>query len=336
MALDISPFIKRVARGKHGSENLDQAEAQAVFSALLQPDADMLQLGAFLIGQRMKGESSAELAGFVTAARAHVPGFPQQFSQQSPHQSLQQSFQQSFQQIAPTGAVDLPCYAGKRRDAHTYVLAALQARDRGIPVVVHGVGQIDGRVTAWQVLQTAGVQRAMSVADAAKVLALDGIVYIDLAEMNPDLFRLYHLRARLGVRSFANTVARLLNPLQCEGQLNGFFHTPYADYMAEANVRLGQPRSLIFMGAEGEPELYADRQKVMVKQQGDRFSRVSFPAAGLPVYPREAMDAALLQDNFAMMLQGVMSERQMAVMQQMKHAFDWAAQGVLPVDWCEE
>jgi anthranilate phosphoribosyltransferase len=33
--------------------------------------------------------------------------------------------------------------------------------------------------------------------------------------------------------------------------------------MAQANVLFGQRRSLIFMGVEGEPELYADRQKIV-------------------------------------------------------------------------
>jgi len=314
--MDISPFIKRVARGKHGSENLQQSEARDVLRALLNTDADMLQLGAFLIGQRMKGETSAELAGFVEAVRAGINGFGRD--------------------VAAAGAVDLPCYAGKRRDAHAYLIAAMQARDRGIPVVVHGVEHIDGRVTAWQVLQAAGVKRATSLAAAVTILDNEHIVYIDLAELSPDLFRIYNLRSRLGVRSFANSVARLINPLRCGGQLNGFFHTPYADYMAAANVLLGQPRSLIFMGAEGEPELYADRQKVVVKQQADAIRRISYAEAGLPVYPREAMDACLLHDHFAAMLQGEMSQRQVAVVEQMNKAFDWAAQGVLPADWQEE
>jgi len=268
--MDISPLISRVARGKHGSENLTQEEARAVFYQLLAPDADLLQLGAFLIAQRMKGETSNELAGFVEAARSRMDGFGAT--------------------VAPSGAVDLPCYAGKRRAAHAYLAAALKARDAGVTVFVHGVERIEGRITAWQVLGGAGVKRAVTLAEAAKLLGNEGIVYLDLADLCPDLFRIYHLRRRLGVRSFSNSVARLLNPLQCEGQLNGFFHTPYADYMSGANMLLGQKRSLIFMGAEGEPELYADRQKTIAKQQGDVATRVRYQEAGLDPYPREAVD----------------------------------------------
>ncbi|NWF38830.1 anthranilate phosphoribosyltransferase [Mariprofundus sp. NF] len=314
--MDISPLISRVARGKNGSQNLTQQEATLVFDQLLAVDADELQLGAFLIAQRMKGECSDELAGFVEAARLHMDGFGTT--------------------VAPAGAVDLPCYAGKRRAGHAYLVAALQARDAGIPVFVHGVEAIDGRITAWQVLRDAGVQRAGSLVEAADLLAADGIVYTDLAELCPDLMRIYGLRPRLGVRSFANSVARLLNPLRCAGQLNGFFHTPYADYMAGANTLLGQNRSLIFMGAEGEPELYADRQKVVVKQQGDQISRISFAEAGLLPYPKEVMDLNLLHKESITMLHKPLEGREAVVVARMLEAMNWASSGEFPDGWREE
>lgn len=312
--MNIAAMIGRVARGAHGAENLSQADAELIFDALLSPDADPLQLGAFLIAQRMKGESADELAGFVRAARRHVIGTA----------------------IAPEHAVDLPCYAGKRRASHAYLAAALQARDRGIPVVVHGVEAIDGRITAWQILAQAAVHRAGCMEDAGAILDRDGIVYVDLADICPDLFRIYQLRPRLGVRSFANTVARLLNPMQCRGQLNGLFHTPYADYMSSANRLLGQPRSLVFMGAEGEPELYADRQKLIVRQHGTLLENVRFESAGEEAYPRECMDLSELGQHSLAMLAGTMSAREAAVIRRMGEAFSWAAWGKSADEWSVE
>jgi len=313
--MDISHLIKRVARGKNGSEHLTQGEAKTVFAQLLSPDADDLQLGAFLIAQRMKGETSDELAGFVEAARQNISEFGTV--------------------AAPKGTVDLPCYAGKRRAGFAYLAAALKARDSGIPILIHGVESIEERVTAWQVLEQAGVKRVSSLAEAVEMLASDGVAYIDLSDLCPDLFRIYNLRSRLGVRCFSNTVARLLNPLQCEGQLNGFFHTPYADYMARANQLLGQKRSLIFMGAEGEPELYADRQKVIAKQQGGTLVRVAYDEAGLEPYPRVSMDATMLFKQSLSMLDGVMGDRERSVVQRMGQAFGWASTGKGMSDWRE-
>jgi len=303
--LDLSSWIKRVARGKHGSEHLNQHDAQTIFHQLLKPESDALQLGAFLIAQRMKGETSQELAGFIEASRQHIQDFDRYH--------------------APQGSVDLPCYAGKRRAAHAYLAAALRARDAGIPIFVHGVDHIEGRISAWQVLQQAGVQCAQSLKEAQNIMQAQGMVYMDLSDISPNLYRVYQLRTRLGVRTFTNTVARLLNPMQCAGQLNGFFHTPYADYMAEANVLLKQPRSLIFMGAEGEPELYADRQKVAKMQTGDAIRDLHFVDAGFAPYPRQAVEP--LQNILTAFkhMQTTPSPDESARIERMQQAFAWAS-----------
>ncbi|MDX8398250.1 MAG: anthranilate phosphoribosyltransferase [Mariprofundaceae bacterium] len=303
--LSITSLIKRVARGKHGSEHLNQDEASKVFCELLKPSADLLQLGAFLIAQRMKGETADELAGFIQASRMHTAHFNQV--------------------KAPFGAVDLPCYAGKRRASHAYLAAALQARDEGVKIFIHGVENIEGRVSAWQILEKQGIQRATGLIEADNIMQSDDIVYMDLAEICPDLHRIYQLRSRLGVRSFANTVARLLNPMQCDGQLNGFFHTPYADYMAAANVLLEQPRSLIFMGAEGEPELYADRQKQVRLQEATHITPITFEDCGFEPYPKQAassLNQILIDFN---QLHKNENSRESSTVQRMKNAFLWAA-----------
>lgn len=317
MDMDLSVFLRRVARGRNGSENLQRHEAATVLAALLSPGADMLQLGAFLIAERMKGESSAELAGFVDAARRHIKGFGDS--------------------RAPKGAVDMPCYAGKRRAAPVHLAAALQARDSGIPVVLHGLACIAGRVSAWQAVQAVGVGRAGTLDEGFRLLSNHGIVYMDLADICPPLFALTALRPRLGVRTFAHTVARLLNPLQCEGQLNGVFHTPYVALMVEVNVLLEQVRSLVFMGAEGDPELYADRQKLLVAQQGGRTLPLSFPGAICEHYPREAGESPekLLQHFTALQCNG-MNAREKATLQRMSEAFAFASSGALPQDWMRD
>lgn len=312
--MDISEYLRRVARGKNGAENLSQLEAEAVLTELLGPGADALQLGAFLIAERMKGESSAELAGFVAAARRHVEGFGE------------------F--VAVRGAVDLPCYAGKRRAAPVHLAAALQARDSGIPVLVHGMQPIAGRVDAWQVLQTAGVRRAATLHEGHRMLAGEGMVYMDLADICPPLAGLTMLRPRLGVRTFAHTVARLLNPLGCEGQLNGVFHTPYVALMSQANVLLRQVRSLIFMGAEGEAELYADRQKLITAQLGETLLSMGFPEAQCALYPRQAeADPDVLIRRFTALRAGGMDAREAAVMQRMEEVFAFASSGEVPQAW---
>ncbi len=310
---DLAPLIRRIARGKHGAEHLRREEAREALCLVMQ-GADEMQVGALLIGLRMKGETAEELAGFTEAARGCIEGF-------AAGEVLE-------------GAVDLPCYAGKRRAAGRHLVAAIRAAESGMKVVVHGVSGIPGRISAWQMLGHAGIGRAASLAEARQLLDERGIVYLDLADICPPLFALYGLRPRLGLRSFANSVARLLNPLRCAGQLNGIFHTPYAQLMAQANALLGQPRSLIFAGAEGEPELYADRQKVVVMQQGYDLTAWKLPDMGEAPYPREPLaDLAILQDDHRRMLAGKLLPAEKAVCGRMQQALAWAADGEMPDTW---
>jgi len=314
--MNISAYLRRVARGKNGAESLSRQEAADVLAALLQPGADSLQLGAFLIAERMKGESSEELAGFVDAARRHIDGFGDVH--------------------APARAVDIACYAGKRRAAPAYLVAALRAQQAGIPVLLHGMSHIVGRLSAWQALQAAGVRRAGSLHEAGELLTGEGIAYLDLQDVCAPLHALTGLRPRLGVRTFSHTVARLLNPLCCEGQLNGVFHTPYVSLMTRANVLLGQPRSLIFMGAEGDPELYADRQKLLSAQQGDDVRALVYAGTQCEPYPRQSETGTekLLAD-FTRMLAGDAHEREVAVIRQMQRAIMFASGGSLSQAWQE-
>ncbi|MDX8396057.1 MAG: hypothetical protein R8K22_06560 [Mariprofundaceae bacterium] len=159
---------------------------------------------------------------------------------------------------------------------------------------------------------------------------------MDLEQLCPSLFQVLNLRSRLGVRSFANTVARLLNPMLCDGQLNGFFHTPYAQHMAEANILLNQQRSLVFMGAEGEPELYADRQKRIVMQSNSRLQSIAYPETGATTYPREAeKDLQNIQQHFKQQLENpsIRNKREIATIERMNEAMFYAATGELHTSW---
>ncbi|MDX8410596.1 MAG: anthranilate phosphoribosyltransferase [Mariprofundaceae bacterium] len=235
---------------------------------------------------------------------------------------------------APAACVDLPCYAGKRRATHVHLVAAMRVAGHGTPVLIHGVDAIAGRISAWQVLQAIGVRRAKTLAEARNILAGDGIAYADVTDFCPSLHRILGFRPRLGVRSFAHTVARLLNPLGRGGQANGFFHTPYARLMAEANVMLGQACSLVFMGAEGEPELYADRQKLLLAQQGENIRPLAYPPAHAPVYPLHPVEKLeqLLPDA-RRMLAGEVHPREQAVFERMLEAYRFASHGKLPETW---
>ncbi|MFL1877208.1 anthranilate phosphoribosyltransferase, partial [Hansschlegelia beijingensis] len=58
--------LARIADGRP----LDRAEAEAAFGQLMSGEATAAQLGAFLMGLRVRGETVDEIAGAVAAMRA--------------------------------------------------------------------------------------------------------------------------------------------------------------------------------------------------------------------------------------------------------------------------
>ena len=312
----ISELLARIARGQKGSRPLSRKEARWLFDQLLKPDVDQLQLGAALIALRVKEETEDEVAGFIKAARDNVPGYGKT--------------------SAPTGAVDLPCYAGKRNSTQAHIIAALRARDDGIPVFVHGLTEISGRVTAWPPLEAAGVRRANSLDEAAKTLASEGIVWMDIADFCPSVHGLLKLRERLGVRSVASTIARMINPLGCDGQLSGASHNPFIGRMCRINAMIGQKRSFVFRGTEGEPELDPKAGRALAIQNGDTVSRVDCGLEAGGVRARSKIDRDDIMERFKAMQAGDMSEEEQWLVARMKESFAYASTGKLPDGWKSE
>ena len=67
--MNIPAALKLIGRGKDGARPLDEAQACDVFAAALDGRLSDVQLGAFLMAMRIKGESTAELTGFLSAAQ---------------------------------------------------------------------------------------------------------------------------------------------------------------------------------------------------------------------------------------------------------------------------
>ncbi|HEV7915463.1 MAG TPA: DNA-binding protein YbiB, partial [Albitalea sp.] len=67
--MSIAPYIKEIGRGKEGARSLSQPQAYDLMSQVLDGRVTDLEVGAFAIAMRIKGESTEELAGFLDAVQ---------------------------------------------------------------------------------------------------------------------------------------------------------------------------------------------------------------------------------------------------------------------------
>ena len=203
---------------------------------ILDGQAEPAQIGAFLLLLRYRGETAAELAGMVAAARETlvVPDTP------TPNTPARVD-------------LDWPSYADRHRQQPWFVLAALLLAENGVKVLMHGIaGAADGHAPTRPVLAALGLTPSASLAAAATALAKDNIAYVGLETICPPLHALFDMRPVLGVRTAVNSLARALNPLGAAHQLQGVFHPPYRVLHQEVALLEGQPHAAIFKGGGGE------------------------------------------------------------------------------------
>lgn len=220
-----------MARGPSLGRTLTMAEAEAGMGAMLSGAAAPEQTGALLATLRLRGETAEELAGFVRAARAAALPAPPSLP----------------------AVLDWPSYADHHKQLPYFVLAALLLARSGTPVLMHGIAGA-GTATTPAVLAALGIAPAATWQQAAAALGSTGFAYLPLEAVCPPLARLIGLRALLGIRTVANSVARALNPAAAAHQIVGVFHPDYQRRQAEAACLLGQPHALVIRGAGGEAQ----------------------------------------------------------------------------------
>ena len=67
--MGISHYIKEIGRGKDGARALSREQATDLFGQVLDGAVTDLEVGAFCLAMRIKGETPEEMAGFLDATR---------------------------------------------------------------------------------------------------------------------------------------------------------------------------------------------------------------------------------------------------------------------------
>ena len=269
-------YVATLGRGPGRSRALTRAEAADAMGMLLAGTPDRLQVGAFLMLLRYRGEDPDEIAGLVEGARPAT-------------------------RIEGAAAdLDWPSYgAGRTRGAPWFLLAALALAASGIRVLMHGTNEFTGGTTVEQGLAQLGLSPALGVSDACTRLARDRFAYMPIRTLCPVLAELLGLRRLLGLRSPINTVARLLDPARAPAGVDGVFHPPYIETHLSVAERLSRPRLLVLKGGGGEAERNPSRSVTahLWDRQAGR-QELALPALSMPA------EAAMPEPDLAALWSG--------------------------------
>lgn len=230
-----APYVRTLGRGPGRSRALSRDEAREALGMVLRGEAEPVQLGAFLMLLRYRGEDAAEIAGLVEAARAELgAGLPPG---------------------CPTVDLDWPSYgAGRTRGEPWFLLAALALAASGVSVLMHGSNEFSQATAVEAGLQQLGLPVCPDRAAVIGEIQVRRFAYLPLAALSPALNRLLTLRGLLGLRSPINTVVRLLNPFDAPASVSGVFHPPYIEVHLGAAELLERERLAVVKGGGGEAE----------------------------------------------------------------------------------
>ncbi len=280
--MGISHYIKDIGRGKEGARALSRAQAADLMGQVLDEQVSDLELGAFCIAMRVKGETPEEMAGFLEATHARL-------------------------NKVPTGRVPtvvLPSYNGARKlPVLTPLLALLLAR-QGVAVLVHGESTEDSRVSSQAVLAHLGVTAKERVAPAVA----GEVHFLGTSVLHGGLARLLAVRRSVGLRNPGHSLVKLMNPCASEGPVlvvSSYTHPEYLTSMS-ATLSLTGQHALLLRGTEGEPVADARRTPAMEVFNKGRSVRVQEQHAGslvqIPELP--TTDAAATAQYIQHVLQG--------------------------------
>ncbi|MGH6648818.1 DNA-binding protein YbiB [Aquabacterium sp.] len=240
--MSISAYIKVIGRGKDGARPLTAEQSHDLMTQVLGGQVTDLEVGAFCLAMRIKGEEVNELDGFVRATLAHCLPLP----------------------AAPSGVVVLPSYNGARKLPNLTPLLALQLARQGVAVLVHGPRHDPTRVTTFQVFEALGLPIAQDAEQVQEAWQAGRPAFMDIATLCPPLARLLDVRWTIGLRNPGHTVAKLLDPIVTTDGVRtmrvvNHTHPEYA-LSLNAYLKHASANALLMRGTEGEPVADPRRQ----------------------------------------------------------------------------
>ena len=269
---DLKPVLARLARGASLSED----EAEAAFDVVMSGAATPAQIGALMMGMRVRGESIAELTGAVRALRRRMLTIN-----------------------APAGAIDVCGTGGDQHGtlnvstAVAFVLAGL-----GLPVAKHGNRGQSSPTGGTDVLLALGVPPLSDLAGLEAQIARHHVAFLAAPTHHPAMRHAGAIRAELGTRTLFNLLGPLCNPAGVCLQLVGVFDEAWLQPVAETLRRLGSQRvwavhgtDADHPGGQGLDELTLAGPNHVVALENGALHRFELTAAmiGLPEAPIKAI-----------------------------------------------
>lgn len=229
--------------------DLSTDEMASVMRLIMTGEATQAQIGGFLVGLRMKGETVDEITGAAQVMRDLVARVD----------------------ISGPNLVDTCGTGGDGASifnvstAGAFVVAAAQGK-----VAKHGNRSISSKSGSADLLEAAGINLDLTPEQVASCIDHVGLGFMFAPAHHSAMKHAIGPRREMGVRTIFNVLGPLTNPAMVKNQVLGVFAKELVRPMAEVLQRLGSEHVLVVHSADGLDEIsIADQTHVAELKDGN-------------------------------------------------------------------
>jgi anthranilate phosphoribosyltransferase len=228
--MNIQTAIKKVIE----QQNLTLDEMTAVMRSIMTGECTPAQIGGFLVGLRMKGESVDEITGAAKIMRELAT--PVKINVEN------------IVDVVGTGGDGVSTF-------NISTASAIVSAAAGAKVAKHGNRSVSSSSGSADVLEAAGVNLNLTPAQVAQCVEQVGVGFMFAPLHHSAMKHAIGPRKEMAVRTVFNLLGPLTNPAGAKRQLLGVFSRDWLEPLAEVLQSLGSEHVLIVNAEDGMDEI---------------------------------------------------------------------------------
>ena len=228
--MDMQEAIRRVTE----RQDLNADEMHDVMRAIMTGQATPAQIGGFLIGLRMKGETVDEIAAAARVMRELATPVP----------------------VEGEHLVDTCGTGGDGASTFNISTAsAMVTAAAGAQVAKHGNRSVSSSCGSADVLEAAGVNLDLGPEQVAECVQRVGVGFLFAPKHHSAMKHAIGPRKEMGVRTLFNLLGPLTNPAGAPNQVLGVFSADWLEPLAQVLGKLGSRHVLVVHADDGLDEI---------------------------------------------------------------------------------
>lgn len=257
--MSVQGAIKALIDGR----GISGEQAAAALEEIMTGGATPAQVGAFLAGMRVFGETPEVLAACLGVTTAHA------------------------EQVPMSGTIDIVGTGADGMDTfNVSTAAAIVVAGAGVRVAKHGNRAASSKCGSADVLEALGANLDLDGAAAARIIDACGFCFLFAQRYHPAMRHVGGPRRELGIRTLFNLLGPLSNPARPSAMLVGVGVREFGPLMAETFRLRGLERATVVHSAEGLDEISPAGATTAWELEHGSVRETTFEPAdfGLPVH----------------------------------------------------